>query len=184
MKKILRNSLFIIGTCSALNSQLSGESTFIVKEPLKEEKMERIKDFSMNNFNFVDVKSLPNIEIPIPSKKIIDHNDLVNKDGNQERYATREIKFKETIRYYTIGITWIAYSYNFKEQSATFIIGLAEDERKVIVDLKKEKIIDYAIPDHEVAYRLYIRLEEMNLTDKKAVIKLRREKIKPEEIKY
>ncbi|MCX8202245.1 MAG: hypothetical protein N3G74_00315 [Candidatus Micrarchaeota archaeon] len=183
MKTTLKKSVLILGACSALASPLNGEAIFMKKEPLKEDKIENVKDLSASSFNFAVFRSeLPNLEVPLPSTKTIVIDETINKEISQEKYATREIKLRETIRYYNVNITWISYSYTFKEQSAVFVISYGEDEKKIGVSLKNERQIDYMIPDHEAAYRLHIRLEEMKPQENKAVIKLRREKIKPEEM--
>ncbi|MEM4134168.1 MAG: hypothetical protein QXO35_01750 [Candidatus Micrarchaeia archaeon] len=183
MKNIIRKSATGIVLYSMIASGVNAESNiYAKKEPLMEGKMETVKQYGIREFEKILFDSKASLEVPIPSTKTVVIDDVIGKEINDNKYVTREIKFKEAIKYYELTITFFAYSYTFKDQSAVFLISSGEDEKKLKVNLGKEEIFDYVIPDHEKIYRLHIKLEELNVKEGKVRIKLLREKIKPENL--
>lgn len=181
MKSAFRKSVAAIGLCSMIASGANAESIYARKQPLAEGKMENVKQYG--SFEFEKSLNLnANFEVPIPSTKTVVIDEVTGREISENRYATREIKFKETIRYHELTITFFSYSYTFKEQSAVFLISDGEDEKKVVVGLKNEVLFDYIVPDHESAYRLHIKLDELKIEEHKVTVKLLRERIKPEEM--
>lgn len=183
MKNTVRKTMVAIGLSSMIASGMNAESNIYArKQPLSEGKMETVKQYGMYEFEKLSFGLNANFEIPIPSTKTVVIDEVTGREISENRYATREIKFKETIRYHELTITFFSYSYTFKEQSAVFLISDGEDEKKVVVGLKNEVLFDYIVPDYESAYRLHIKLDELKIEEHKVTVKLLREKIKPEEM--
>ncbi|MEM3369545.1 MAG: hypothetical protein QXE90_01680 [Candidatus Micrarchaeia archaeon] len=183
MKNIIRKSATGIALYSMIASGVNAESNIYArKAPLMEGKMETVKQYGTHEFEKISFDSKANFEVPIPSTKTVVIDEVTGKEISENRYATREMKFKETIRYHELTITFFSYSYTFKEQSAVFLISDGEDEKKVVVGLKNEVLFDYIVPDHESAYRLHIKLDELKIDEHKVTVKLLRERIKPEEM--
>ncbi|MEM3815047.1 MAG: hypothetical protein QW771_03080 [Candidatus Micrarchaeia archaeon] len=131
MKNLIRKSVTGIALYSMITSGLNAESNIYArKEPLIEGKMETVKQYGTGEFEKVSFDLKANFEVPIPTTKTVVIDEVAGKEINDNKYATREIKFKEAIKYYELTITFFSYSYTFKDQSAVFLISNGEDEKK------------------------------------------------------
>lgn len=183
----IKKTIATIGLCTVITNNLHGEiNAYAKKQPLIEEKIENVKREAKINFGStlpdIDIgKSLESgsFEVPLPSTRTI----VIDQERkSDDKYAIREMRIKESIHYYEAVITLYTLSYTLKEQSATFIVRAGEEEKKIKVGLKQEETFDYVIPDMEQAWRLHIKLEEIKVPDNKIVVKLLREKIKPQQV--
>ena len=152
------------------------------KEPIKEEIMVRFGNEITEGFGKETLKNIEKIEflIPTPSTKAVSEEDILK--GENQNYAVREIKLKQTIKYYNFKITLYQISYTFKDVSATFVITAGEDEWKENLKLKNEKFIDYIDHDNEKTWRLKIKLDEIKAEEGKVVIRLMRKKINSDQV--